>query len=140
MPTSKEQQKRAASASQKMAPMASDMMKIAEKCGEDEGCIERAVMAYSSGLQMTPELKSAGEDVKAAKPTATAPHLDSTDRSRGSPAFRSGIPRDARSVRIADTRLLEQPVAQRRTHGGMGDKKVSNHDALVPVVHRHCAR
>jgi hypothetical protein len=62
----KEQQKRAASASQKMAPMAGDMMKIAEKCGEDEGCIERAVMAYSSGMQMTPELKSAGEDIKAA--------------------------------------------------------------------------
>jgi hypothetical protein len=62
----KEQQKRAVSASQKMAPMAGDMMKIVEKCGDDEGCIERAVVAYSSGVKMTPELKSAGEDVKAA--------------------------------------------------------------------------
>jgi hypothetical protein len=53
----------AKSASKKMTPMMGDMMKIVEKCGENEACIEKEVEAYGNSMQMTPELKSAGEDI-----------------------------------------------------------------------------
>jgi hypothetical protein len=53
----------AQSASKKMTPMMGDMMKIVEKCGENEACIEKEVEAYGNSMQMTPELKSAGEDI-----------------------------------------------------------------------------
>jgi len=61
-----ERQQRGSRAAAAMAPMAADIAKIAEKCGEDEACLEREVMAYGSNMQITPELKAAGEDIKAA--------------------------------------------------------------------------
>jgi hypothetical protein len=49
----------------KMAPMMADMEKIAAKCGDDEGCLEREVGKYANGIQMTPELMSTGKEVEA---------------------------------------------------------------------------
>jgi hypothetical protein len=38
----------AESAQRKMSPMANDMMKLAEKCGSDEACLQREVMSYAN--------------------------------------------------------------------------------------------
>lgn len=57
-------QKLAKSASTKMAPMMGDMMKIYGKCGDNEACITKAVESYGNSMEMTPELKSAGDDIK----------------------------------------------------------------------------
>lgn len=48
----------------KMVPTFSDMMKIAERCGEDEACIEKAVVDYGNRMNL--------EDVQARKAEATA--------------------------------------------------------------------
>lgn len=61
-----QRQQRGSRAATALAPMAADMMKIVEKCGENEACIEREVTAYGNSMQITPELKAAGEDIKAA--------------------------------------------------------------------------
>lgn len=50
-------------AAKKMEPTMNDMMKIVEKCGENEACIEKEVKAYGSTMQLTPELMSAGKDI-----------------------------------------------------------------------------
>lgn len=59
----KSKQATAQSAAKKMTPMMGDMMKIVEKCGENEACIEKEVEAYGNSMTITPELKSAGEDI-----------------------------------------------------------------------------
>jgi hypothetical protein len=59
----KSKQATAVSAQKKMQPMMSDMLKIAEKCGDDEACIEKAVESYGNSMEITPELKSAGQDI-----------------------------------------------------------------------------
>ena len=56
-------QAHAQEASRKMAPMANDMMKIVEKCGEDEACITREVSAYGLSTQPSAEVKSARQDI-----------------------------------------------------------------------------
>ena len=60
----KSKQATAVVAAKKMTPMMGDMMKIAEKCGEDEACIEKEIEAYGNSMQMTPELKSTGKDIE----------------------------------------------------------------------------
>ena len=60
----KDKQATALSAAKKMEPTMNDMMKIAEKCGDDEACIEKAVEAYGNSMTITPELKSAGQDIQ----------------------------------------------------------------------------
>lgn len=61
----------AVSAAKKMTPTMNDMMKIVEKCGEnDEACIEREVTAYGNKMEITPELKSAGKDIESLGKTA----------------------------------------------------------------------
>lgn len=60
----KSKQATAVSASKKMQPMMSDMLKIAEKCGDNEACIEKAVENYGNNMEITPELKSAGDDIQ----------------------------------------------------------------------------
>jgi hypothetical protein len=55
----------AATAHKKMEPMMNDMMKIVEKCGDNEACIEKAISTYGNNMQMTPEIKSAGRDIEA---------------------------------------------------------------------------
>ncbi len=57
---------RAQGAQQKMQPMMADIEKLMAQCGDDDACIERGVMEYGSKMQMTPQLKSAGEDIAAA--------------------------------------------------------------------------
>jgi hypothetical protein len=59
----KDKQATAISAHKKMTPMMGDMMKIVEKCGENEACIEKEVETYGNNMQMTPELTSAGKDI-----------------------------------------------------------------------------
>jgi len=52
------------SAAKKMQPTMNDMLKIVAKCGEtDEACIGKEVEAYGNQMEITPELKSAGEDI-----------------------------------------------------------------------------
>jgi hypothetical protein len=58
-------QTRAVAAEKKMAPLMADMEKIVAKCGDDDACIERQVMSYGSSMQITPDLKSAGDDIAA---------------------------------------------------------------------------
>lgn len=59
-------QPRSANAQQKMQPTMADMMKIVEKCGEkNEACISREVEKYGTGMQVTPDIKSAQTDVAA---------------------------------------------------------------------------
>jgi hypothetical protein len=60
----KDKQATAVSAHKKMQPMMADMMKIVEKCGESEACIEKEVEAYGNSMEMTPDLKSAGKDIE----------------------------------------------------------------------------
>jgi hypothetical protein len=59
----KDKQATAISAHKKMTPMMGDMMKIVEKCGENEACIEKEIEGYGNSMQMTPELASAGKDI-----------------------------------------------------------------------------
>jgi hypothetical protein len=59
----KDKQATARSAAKKMTPMMGDMMKIVEKCGDNEACIEKEVEAYGKSMELTPELKSAGDDI-----------------------------------------------------------------------------
>jgi hypothetical protein len=59
----KSKQATAVSAHKKMQPMMSDMLRIAEKCGDDEACIEKAVESYGNSMEITPDLKSAGQDI-----------------------------------------------------------------------------
>jgi hypothetical protein len=68
----KGKQEKSKSVAKTMAPMAGDMMSIVAKCGEDEACITRAVQQYSSTVQMTPELKQAGADIKSIGETGPA--------------------------------------------------------------------
>lgn len=58
-----EKQTTAKSAAKKMTPMMGDMMKIVEKCGDNEACIEKEVEAYGNSLELTPELKSVSSDI-----------------------------------------------------------------------------
>jgi len=60
----KDKQATALSAAKKMQPTMNDMMKIVEKCGESEACIEKEVEAYGNSMEITPELKSAGKDIE----------------------------------------------------------------------------
>jgi hypothetical protein len=60
----KDKQATAISAHKKMTPMMGDMMKIVEKCGENEACIEKEIEAYGNSMEMTPELTSAGKDIE----------------------------------------------------------------------------
>lgn len=60
----KDKQATAISAHKKMTPMMGDMMKIVEKCGENEACIEKEIESYGNSMEMTPELKSAGKDIE----------------------------------------------------------------------------
>lgn len=43
-------QAKTAAIHKKMEPTMNDMMKIAEKCGEDEACIEKAIVAYGNSM------------------------------------------------------------------------------------------
>jgi hypothetical protein len=61
----KDKQTRIASAQKKMAPITADVMKIAERCGDNEDCITKAIQEYGSTVEMTPELKSVGADAAA---------------------------------------------------------------------------
>jgi hypothetical protein len=54
-----------ASVHKKMQPQMDDMMKIAERCGEDEACIEKAIVAYSSTMN-TADIEATKGDVAAA--------------------------------------------------------------------------
>jgi len=60
----RDKQATAVSAHKKMQPMMADMMKIVEKCGENEACIEKEVEAYGNSMEMTPDLNSAGKDIE----------------------------------------------------------------------------
>jgi len=60
----KSKQATALSAAKKMEPTMNDMLKIAEKCGDSEACIEKEVAAYGNSMQITPELQSAGADIE----------------------------------------------------------------------------
>jgi hypothetical protein len=61
----KHMQDHVASAQQKMAPMAADIEKLMAKCGDDEACMTREIQNYGMNAKMTPELKSAKQDVQA---------------------------------------------------------------------------
>ena len=54
-----------ASVQKKMQPQMDDMMKIAERCGEDEACIEKAIVAYSSTMN-TADIETTKGEVAAA--------------------------------------------------------------------------
>jgi len=60
----KDKQATAISAAKKMEPTMNDMLKIVEKCGESEACIEKEIEAYGNSMQLTPEIKSAGKDIE----------------------------------------------------------------------------
>jgi len=60
----KSKQATAVSAAKKLEPTMNDMLKIAEKCGESEACIEREIEAYGNSMELTPEIKSAGKDIE----------------------------------------------------------------------------
>jgi hypothetical protein len=55
-----------ASAQKKMQPTMNDMMKIADKCGDNEDCITKAVTEYGMNMEITPELASARQDIAVA--------------------------------------------------------------------------
>lgn len=61
----KGKQDKARSVAKTMTPMANDMLSIVSKCGEDEACITREVQKYGGNMQMTPEMKQAGNDITA---------------------------------------------------------------------------
>jgi hypothetical protein len=46
------QQKQIQDFSQKMAPTVADMMQIADRCGEDEACIEKAIAEYGNKMDV----------------------------------------------------------------------------------------
>lgn len=54
----------------KMQPTVSDMMAIADRCGEDEGCIERAVAEYSKTVDVKALRERNAEAQAFAKPDA----------------------------------------------------------------------
>ncbi len=58
-------QTQVAKVQKKMEPAMNDMMKIAERCGEDEACIEKAIVAYSSTMN-TADIEATKGDVAAA--------------------------------------------------------------------------
>jgi hypothetical protein len=68
----KHTQERVAGAQQKMAPMMADVEKLMLKCGDDEACMTREIQAYGMNTKMTPELKSAKQDVQALSTPGTA--------------------------------------------------------------------
>jgi hypothetical protein len=55
-------QTKIAAVQKKMEPTMNDMMKIAERCGEDEACIEKAIVAYSSTMN-TSDVEAVKGDV-----------------------------------------------------------------------------
>jgi hypothetical protein len=59
----KNKQAHVASAQKKMQPTMDDMMKIADRCGDDEACITKAVTNYGMNMEITPELASARDDI-----------------------------------------------------------------------------
>lgn len=64
-------QSKVETAQKTLQPTMNDMMKIVEKCNEDEACISREIAAY--GNQMSPEtVKTGKEQVGAAMQAATA--------------------------------------------------------------------
>jgi hypothetical protein len=72
-----------ASAHKKLEPMGNDMMALAAKCGitmdgaavsaaeekAQEACMEKATTEYGNNMQMTPDIKSAGQDIAAVQKT-----------------------------------------------------------------------
>lgn len=69
-------QSRTHSAAKKLQPMVMDMYAVAAKCGvsltngddiskAQEACIEKGVADYGNNMEMTPDIKSAGADIKA---------------------------------------------------------------------------
>ena len=71
------------SAAKKLEPMQNDVMAMAAKCGitmdgpdvsaaeekAQEACMEKAVTAYGNNVEMTPDIKSAGQDIAAVQKT-----------------------------------------------------------------------
>ena len=57
------QQQLAQSAQQKLAPTMDDVQRIVAQCGENEACIEKAVMQYGFSHPTTEAQKSAGRDI-----------------------------------------------------------------------------
>jgi hypothetical protein len=53
MASFEKKQAQVASIHKKMEPTMNDMMKIAERCGEDEACIEKAIVAYGTSADPT---------------------------------------------------------------------------------------
>lgn len=58
-------QSQVANIQKKMEPTMNDMMKIADRCGEDEACIEKAIVEYGNSMDPT-LIKSTKADVDAA--------------------------------------------------------------------------
>ena len=58
--------KRATSAAKKMEPTMEEAMKIVEKCGDDDACVEKAIVAFGTTHQLTEEEKSARGDIEEA--------------------------------------------------------------------------
>ena len=76
-------QARAMSAHKKLEPMQNDVMDMMAKCGitidgpsvsaaeekAQEACMEKAVTEYGNNVEMTPDIKSAGQDIAAVQKT-----------------------------------------------------------------------
>jgi hypothetical protein len=56
-------QAQAAAAAKKLEPTMEEAMKIVEKCGDDEACVEKAIIAFGTTHQLTEEEKSVKGDI-----------------------------------------------------------------------------
>ncbi len=56
-------QSQAAAAAKKLEPTMEEAMKIVEKCGDDDACVEKAIIAFGTTHQLTEEEKSVKGDV-----------------------------------------------------------------------------
>jgi hypothetical protein len=122
-------QAKTTSAHKKLEPMQNDVMALAAKCGitmdgpdvsaaeekAQEACMEKAAAEYGNNMEMTPEIKSAGDDIAAANKLASGTRFQlwrSTSQG-GTYSIDETISRQVFEMTCTDTKVCKRVVTNK---------------------------
>ena len=107
------QQKQIQDFSQKMAPTVADMMQIADRCGEDEACVEKALTEYGNQMDVK-EMQARKEEGEAIfKPGAPRYQLWRLTSQSGSYEIDETITRQVFEMTCTRTKVCKRTVITR---------------------------
>ncbi|HYJ42191.1 MAG TPA: hypothetical protein VEW08_15465 [Steroidobacteraceae bacterium] len=134
-------QAKTTSAHKKLEPMANDVMALAAKCGitmdgpdvsaaeekAQEACMEKAAAEYGNNMEMTPEIKSAGDDIAAANKLASGTRFQlwrSTSQS-GTYSVDETISKQVFEMTCTETKICKRVVTNKGGGAIPGGKSAS---------------